>query len=121
MVRIVVLLSLGAAVAAAFDSNTILNAKLQAGRGGFPCSVQGSVTTRLNPEEFYIQDATSGVRVSSSAYELSAGDRLEIEGWMYLDDSSEFQLRATRVWHLGNGPPLAPRLITLSDAYSGAT
>ena len=29
-------------------------------------------------------------------------------------------MRATKVWYLGNGPPVSPRLIALPDAYSGA-
>jgi hypothetical protein len=113
------ILWLGTGLAPAFDTSTILDAKLHAGRGGFPCVLRGAVTMSLTFEEFYLQDATSGVRVSSATYQLNEGDRLEVEGWMYLDDAGEFQVRAAKIWHLGNGPPVLPRLTTLSDAYSG--
>jgi hypothetical protein len=110
-------LSVGFALA--FDSATILDAKLHAGHGGYPCVVRGSVTAQLSPAEYYIQDATGGVRVSSPAFELHEGDRLEVEGWMYLADSAEFQIHSYKVWYLGNGPPVSPRLVALADAYSG--
>jgi hypothetical protein len=120
VVRFAVALCLTASLGRAFDAASILDAKLRAGSGGYPCVLRGSVTARLSPEDYYIQDQTSGIRVSSQAYQLREGDRLEVEGWMYLDDSGEFRVRATNVWYLGNGPPVSPRLIALPDAYSGS-
>ncbi len=74
---------------------------------------------RLSPEQYYIQDESSGILVSSLPYQLQEGDRLEAHGWVYLSDAGEFQLRATQVWYLGNGPPVSPWLIALPDAYAG--
>lgn len=112
------MLWLGECLALAFDSCSILQAKLQA-EDGFPCRLRGTVTMRLDPGEYYLQDQTSGIRVSSSGYQFREADRLDVEGWLYLGDAGEFLMRSTEVWYLGNGPPLIPRLIALPDAYSG--
>jgi hypothetical protein len=74
---------------------------------------------RLNSGGFYIQDESSGVRVVSEPYLLTEGDLLQVEGWLYLGDSSEFIIRAAKVWQLGHGPAPVPRLVTLADAYAG--
>jgi hypothetical protein len=114
-------LALAAGVAPAFETGTILDAKLQAdGRGGFPCTLRGVVTMPAGSGEFYLQDNSSGVKVLSTSYDLKEGERLEVEGWMYLADSSEFQVRARSVLSLGEGEPPRARLITLPAAFAGA-
>ena len=74
---------------------------------------------RLNSGEFYVQDESSGVRVVSEPYLLTEGDLLQVAGWLYLSDSGEFMMRATKVWQLSHGPPPVPRLVTLTDAHAG--
>ena len=118
--RIAIAWWLTAAVAVAYGASTILDAKLRADRrAGFPCSLRGVITMPISRTEFYFQDESSGVRVISEPYELHPGHRLEVEGWMYLADSGEFQLRATKVWLLADEPPPKPPLIPLSDAIAG--
>jgi hypothetical protein len=120
VVRIAIGVWLSAALALAADTAGILAAKLRTGHEAYRCVLQGTVTMLLSPQEYYIQDDTGGVRVNSPAYSLHPGDRLEVDGWMYLGDGGEFQMRATKVWYLAKGPPVSPRLIALPDAYAGA-
>src|SRR5207247_1107497 len=104
----------------AADPTTLLDAKLHSDvRTGFPCIVRGTVTTRVNPTEFYLQDESSGVRVASEPFVLRPGQQLEVEGWMYLADSSEFRITAKRVSDLGNKPPPTPPSIALPAASAG--
>ena len=72
-----------------------------------------------NVSEFYLQDDTSGVKVTSPPFVLREGQRLEVEGWMYLSDFGEFQVRARQVWRLADDSPLRARLIPLPAALSG--
>jgi hypothetical protein len=121
VVRFAVALCLTASLSLAFEAASILGAKLGAvGGGAYPCVVRGAVTARLSPEDYYIQDQTSGIRIHSQAYQLHDGDRLEVRGWTYLGDSGEFRMRAGSVWYLGHGPPAPPRLSALPDVYSGS-
>ena len=111
---------LTAGLAAAYDATAIAAAKLRAdARAGFPCLVRGSVTAALSRTEFYLQDESSGVRVVSEPFELHPGHRLEVEGWMYLAESGEFQLAARQIWLLADEPPPKPPLIPLADARAG--
>jgi len=109
-----------AGLAAAFDASSIAQAKLRAASGGgFPCTLEGSVTMHMGTTEFYLQDNTSGVRVASDPYLLKDGERLEVSGCIYLSDSGEFQVRARQVWHAAEGVPLRPRLVPLESALKG--
>jgi hypothetical protein len=119
VVRILATLWLTAGLAAASEPVSILGAKLRAVPGGFPCLLHGAVTMRTGPGDFYLQDETSGVGVAAELNVLKIGERLEVEGWMYLADSGEFQVRARRVRHVAEGVPLLPRLITLAAALDG--
>jgi hypothetical protein len=120
VVRIAIGVWLSAALAPAVDSGGILAAKLRTGQEAYRCALEGTVSMILSPEQYYIQDEIGGVRVNSSPYRLQEGDRLEVEGWMYLADGGDFQMRATKVWYLAKGPPVPPRLIALADVCSGA-
>jgi hypothetical protein len=114
-----VVIGLTPALAGAFDSSCILDAKLRAAGGVVPCLLRGTVTARVGSEEFYVQDESSGVRVVSASHLPDEGDLVETEGWLYLGDSGEFQMRSSKVRRLGHGPPVQPRLLTLPDAYAG--
>jgi hypothetical protein len=119
----VVLLTIALLLAAgpdpASDSDSILDVKLNASSAGAPCTLRGIVTMLSGASEFYLQDDTSGVHVYSPPYSLREGERLEIEGWMYLSDAGEFQVRARRVWHVADGKMPPSRLIRAREALDG--
>jgi hypothetical protein len=120
-VRVIISL-LFAMSAAAFDAGTILDAKLSAGAsGGFPCLIRGTITVRLGPTGFYIQDESSGVRVVSEPDDSPPGRLVEVEGWMYLADSGEFQLQGKKISPVANGSPPEPQRITLHAAHAGGS
>jgi hypothetical protein len=99
---------------------TILQAKLQAGEGGGSfCVVRGAVTMKIGPDEFYLQDETSGVRIVAASYRAEEGLQLEVEGWLYVADSGEFQLRPRQVSLLRAAKPVSPLLVALNAAVAG--
>ncbi len=104
-------------MAAAYEPSTIAAAKLHA-EEGFPCVLGGTVTM-VSGDEFYLQDPSGGVRVVSDPYLLHVGEKLEVEGWMYLADGGEFQMRARRLWRVAKGPAIQPRPVTLETALAG--
>ena len=107
-------------MAAAFDASSIAEAKLRtASREPQPCSLAGAVSMRMSGTEFYLQDDSSGVRVVSDRFLLRDGERVEVDGWMDLADSGEFQVRARQLWHLAEGAPLGPRLVPVDAALKG--
>jgi hypothetical protein len=81
--------------------------------------VHGAVAMVITAEQFYLQDESGGVRVSSAPYQLREGQWLELEGWLYAADSGEFRLRARAVRLLPGGPKPVPRLIPLLSALTG--
>ncbi len=120
MIRIVIALWAFARLAAAFEPSSIAAAKVRAAEdGGFPCLLEGAVTMHSGTTEFYLQDESGGVRVFSDPYLLEDGLRLQTEGWMYLSDDGEFQVRARTVLHSAGGAPVTPRLVPLEAALRG--
>src|SRR5215472_1177795 len=119
VVSLTIALLLAAGPAPASDSDSILDVKLNASSAGASCTLRGIVTMLAGASEFYLQDDTSGVHVYSPSYIFREGERLEIEGWMYLSDAGEFQVRARRVWHLADGEMPPPRLIRPREALDG--
>jgi hypothetical protein len=112
-------LFLAAGPDSASATDTVLDAKLNAGGGGYRCTLRGAVTALTNSSEFYLQDDSSGVKAHSPPYVLQEGWRLEVEGWMYLADSGEFQVRAKQVWRLADEAPPGARLVPLPTAFAG--
>ena len=108
---------MAAELAAGYEPSTIGAAKLHAAQG-FPCEISGAVTM-ISGDEFYLQDDSSGVRVVSNPYLVHIGEKLEVEGWMYLADGGEFQVRARQIWRAEMGRPIGARLVTLEAALSG--
>ena len=121
MIRTTLTLWLAAGIVSAADPLSIASAKrLVARRGASHGLLRGVVTARLtDPGSFYIEDESSGVLVTSAPYRLAEGERVEVQGWMYLTDASEFHVQAREVWPLGTDPPPRPRLITLEAALAG--
>ena len=120
VVRIAIALWLSAGLAGAFAVSSIAAAKVRAAEdGGYPCVLEGAVTMHTGTTEFYVQDQSSGVRVSSDPYLLQDGVRVQVKGWMYLSDGGEFQVRARSVFHSAGGAPPIPRLVPLDAALRG--
>ncbi len=88
------------------------------------CILRGAVTLPTGsipsaPGDFYLQDHSTGIAVSSAEpAPLEHGDRVEVEGWLRLMDTSEPEIRATRVARLGAGTRVPPRQLTLEEARS---
>lgn len=90
------------------------------------CLVRASVTLSPgvlagDPGNFYLQDESSGIMIlNTKAMALAIGDRVEVEGELFLfERDNERVIQARQVTRLGGGTPPAPRRATLDEAISG--
>ena len=90
----------------------------------FPCILRGTVTLpqgtlTSGAGDFYLQDETSGIAISSrQELGLKTGDRVEVGGQI-TQSGLEPELRQARITLLGSGPRVPARPVPVEDAISG--